>query len=166
MALPAPTALVQTVTYTKFSTTRYCWVPTIAIQSAPTLAELNAGKDLTLQIEAVAGFSTTTASIDVPRAGTTFTGNMPGRKTAAGSSLTFYLSQTGPTVDVRSLITEGLTGFVVIFNEGIVTGGGMDVWPVRVGSVQVMQDIEAVASALIEFYVPAQPSTNLAVPTV
>jgi hypothetical protein len=165
MALPAPPVLTATVPYTKFSTTKYLYVPTIAVQAAPTLAEINAGKDVTLQLTAVAGFDTTTASLDLPRGGTTFTGNLPGRKTANDSSMTFILSTAGPTVDVRSVILEAALAFVVICNEGIVTGGFMDVWPVRVGSVSTLQDLEAIAMAHAQFYVYQDASKAVAIPT-
>lgn len=165
MALPNPSSLTATVPYTKFSTTTYLWVPTIASQAAPTLAEFNAGKNLTPEITAVAGFQKSTASLDLPKAGTTFTGNLPGRQTASDSSLTFTLSTAGPTVDVRSVLTEGLSGFIVICNEGIVASGYCDIWPVRIGTVKVMQDIEAIAMAEVDMYTPKTPSINVAIPT-
>lgn len=165
MTLPTPTALAATVPYTKFSTTKYLWVPTIATQATPSLAEISAGKDLTLQITAVSGFDTTTASLDIQRAGTTFTGNLPGRKTANASSLTFLLSTAGPAVDVRSVITESALGYIVICNEGLTVGAAMDIWPVRVGSVSTTQDIEAVAMCVIQFYVYQDASKAVTVPS-
>lgn len=165
MALPTPPALTATIPYTKFTTSTYLWVPTIASLSAPTLAEFNAGKNLTPEITAVSGFTTSTAAIDNPKAGTSFTGSLPGRKTAAGSMLTFELSTGGPTVDVRSVLTEGTTGFVVICNEGIVTSGYCDIFPVRIGSVAVHQDLEAIATADVEFYIYKTPQVAVAIPT-
>lgn len=165
MALPAAPALTATVPYTKFTTSVYYWVPTIAVQAAPTLAELNAGKDLTKQLNALSGFDTTTADIALPLAGTSFTGSLPGRKTANASSMTFVLSQTGPASDVRSVILEQAVGNIVIFNEGVVTGGVMDIFPVRVGSVSTTQDLEAIAMAVAQFYIYRDASKAVAIPT-
>src|SRR4051812_47307158 len=105
MALPAATPLAPGTPYTVFDNRVYYLVPTIANLAAPTLAEFNAGSDITGCIAAVAGFATTTGSIDVPRAGTKFTGNLPGRQTAADSSITYYLDKAG--VDVRASQVEG-----------------------------------------------------------
>lgn len=165
MALPSPTALTATVPYTKFTTSAYLWVPTIAALATPTLAEVNAGKNLTTELTAVSGFTTSTASIELAHAGTSFTGSLPGRKTAADSSLTFTLSTAGPTADVRSVITEGLVGYIVICNEGIVTSAYCDIFPVRVGSVAVTQDLEAIAMAEISFYIYKTPQVAVAIPT-
>jgi hypothetical protein len=165
MPLPTVPVLTATVPYTKFSTTRYLWVPTISSQAAPTKAEFEAGKDLTPEVSSVSGFSTTTASIEKPVAGTTFTGSLPGRKTAEDSSITFIISTAGPSVDVRSVITEGSLGFIVICNEGIVTSMLCDIWPVRVGSVSTPQDIEAIAMVTAQFYIYRDASKAVAIPT-
>lgn len=165
MALPNPPVLTQTVPYTKFSTTRYLWVPTIATQGSPTLAEFNAGKDLTPEITSVAGFDTQVAELALQKAGTSFAGNLPGRETPNASSITFTLSTAGPTVDVRSVLTQNAIGFVVVCNEGIVTSGYCDIWPSRIGAVSVTQDLEAIAMAVVSFSIYRTPSRYVAIPT-
>lgn len=165
MALPNPPVLAVTTPYTKFNTTRYLWVPTIANQSAPLLAEFNAGKDLTTEITAVAGFDTQVNEIANPKAGTNFEGNMPGRETPTASTITFQLSTGGPTVDVRSVLTQNAIGFIVICNEGIVTAGYCDIWPTRIGAVSVTQNLEAIAEAVVSFSIYRAPSRYVAIPT-
>lgn len=165
MALPNPTSLVATIPYTKFTTTVTAWVPTIATQSAPTLAEINAGKNLTPEITAISGFDLAVADLANPKAGSNFTGNLPGRVTPNASTIQFELSTAGPSVDVRSVLTDSLLGFLVFFNEGIVTGGSCDVWPVRVGTVSVPQDIEAIAMCVVDFHTYRAPSKYVAIPT-
>lgn len=165
MALPTPTVLPTTVPYTKFNTTRYLLIPTIAVLSAPTLSEISAGKDITPQLTAVSGFTTSTASLDLTLAGNGFTGNLPGRKSAAESSMTFVLSSQGPASDIRSIILEGAVTNVAICNEGLVTSASMDIWPVRVGSVSTEQDLEAIAMAVAQFYTYALPAKAVAIPT-
>lgn len=168
MALPNPPALTQTgPVYVGFATKQYVVVPTISNQAAPTLAEVNAGKNVSFQTASVTGFDTSVASLDVPRLGTNFTSNMPGRETANASSMTFYLSQTGPSDDVRSVaqLLQNATGYLLIFNEGIVTGGMMDVWPYRVGAVSISQDPEVVAVATVDFNIWKPPTKYVTVPT-
>lgn len=163
MALPSAPPLAPGTPYTVFDNRVYYIVPTIAVRTAPTLAELNAGSDVTGCIGAVSGFATSTASLDVPRAGTGFTGNLPGRKTATDSSITYYLDTAG--VDVRASQTEGLVTNVVIFTEGVKTGGHLSVFPVRLGSVSVQEDLEAVAMAEISYFIYASPAQFIAIPT-
>jgi hypothetical protein len=165
MALPNPSSLTATVPYTKFSTSVYLWVPSIASQSSPTLAEFNAGKNLTPELEAVNGFDTQVAEVQILKAGTSFAGSLPGRETPNASTLTFTLSTAGPTVDVRSVLTQNALGFVVICNEGIVTGGYCDIWPTRIGAVSVSQDLEKEATAVVSFSIYRTPSRNVAIPT-
>jgi hypothetical protein len=165
MTLPTPTALTATIPYTKFSTSTYLWVPTIATQATPSLAEFNAGKNLTPEISAVSGFDTQVADLQLPKAGTNFEGSLPGRETPNASSITFALSTAGPTVDVRSVLTQNAVGFVVICNEGLVASGYCDIWPARIGAVSVTQDLEAVAMAVVSFSIYRTPSRYVLIPT-
>ena len=165
MALPNPPSLTATVPYTVFSTRAYLWVPTIATQSAPTLAEFNAGKNLTSEITAVSGFDTQVNEIQLPKAGTPFEGSLPGRETPNASTITFALSSAGPSVDVRSVLTQNAVGFVVVCNEGLVTGASCDIWPVRIGAVSVTQNLEAIADAVVSFSIYRAPSRYVAIPT-
>lgn len=165
MALPTPSALTQTVPYTVFSTRVFLWVPTIATQASPTLAEFNAGKNLTTELTAISGFDTQVSEIQLPKAGTSFEGSLPGRETPNQSSMTFALSTAGPSVDVRSVLTQNLVGFIVTCNEGLVTGAACDIWPVRVGAVSVTQNLEAIADAVVSFSIYRAPSRYVAIPT-
>jgi len=168
MALPAaPVLALSGNPYALFSKEVVYIVPTIATQATPTLAELNAGKDVTKHITAISGFEFSVASIDVPRAGTNFTGNVPGRQSASDSSITFINSDGGPSVDARGLATLALnaTGYVVFFNEGVVTGGACDVWPFRVSSVSPSRDLEALGTTVIAFSIPNTPSLSVTIPT-
>lgn len=168
MALPSAPKLTPTgAVYAAFSKEIIYIVPTIANPAAPTLAEFNAGKDVSLQVQSISGFSTQVNALDVARMGTNFTGNIGGRETANASQLMFYASDAGPTDDVRSqaALLQNAKGFVVIFNEGVVTGGSCDIWPYRVGAVSVAQDIEAVKIITVDFNIYSAPSRNIAIPT-
>jgi hypothetical protein len=163
MALPNPTPLGATERYMVAGTRKISWVPTIASKASPTLTELNAGTDLSSEYQAVSGFNVTGNDIEVPDAGSDYTSKIPGRTTTDDSSITFYADLGAD--DVRSLLTRSLAGFVVIYPEGIVSGGKMDVWPVRVKSVSKQQDIEAAGMIEVAFSVTSKPSENIAIPS-
>jgi hypothetical protein len=163
MALPAPTALSTTTRYALFGNRKYTWVPTIATKTAPTLAELSAGTDLSGEVAAVSGFSVTRADIDVPDAVSEFTAKIPGRTTADSSSLTLYASKT--STDARTLLLQDTNGFIVIYPEGIVTGSTLDVFPVRIAAVSKPNDIEASGVLEAMFTVTSKPAQNITIPS-
>lgn len=168
MALPAaPVLAISGNPYALFETEVVYIVPTIAVPTAPTLSELNAGKNVTKHITSQAGFDLSVAEVSVPRAGQNFTGSVPGRQTASASSLTFINSDAGPTGDVRSMATLGLnsTGYVVFFTEGVITAGTMDVWPYRVSSVSPSRDLEALGTTVVSFSIPSAPALFVTIPT-
>jgi hypothetical protein len=76
-----------------------------------------------------------------------------------------YLNSTG-TSDVRTLLTRDLTGFVVIYPEGIGASKTCDIFPVKVIGVPKSQDIEGNATVEVQFVVTSTPVENLAIPTV
>lgn len=165
MALPNPPVITATTQYTKFNTTRYIWLPTVADIHAPTLAEFNAGTDLTPEITAISGFDTQVNEIANPKAGTNYTGNLPGRETPNATTITFALSTAGPTVDVRSVLVQNASGVMAICNEGIVASGYSDNWPSRVAAVSVQQDLEGIAIAVVSFSLYKTPARYVAIPT-
>jgi hypothetical protein len=165
MALPSPSTITPTSRYILAGTRRYTWVPTISNKNAPTSAELTAGTDLTFEVASVSGFATTSATVDAPDTGSRFVSKTAGRITADNSSLTVYLNSTG-TSDVRTLLTRDLTGFVVIYPEGIGASKTCDIFPVKVIGVPKSQDIEGNATVEVQFVVTSTPVENLAIPTV
>jgi hypothetical protein len=165
MALPAPSTLTATTRYFVAGTRRYTWVPTIAAKATPTSAELGAGTDLTGEVVAgsVNGFNTSSDQLDVPDAGGRFTGKIPARITSDDSAMTFYASTNG--TDVRSLLTQDLNGYVVIYPEGIVASGKCHVFPVRVASQSDEQDTEDSGKITVNFAVTSAPVRNITIPT-
>lgn len=144
---------------------RYLWFSTIAATNlTPTGSEINAATDLTLNVAAVAGFMVQGNTVDAPDAGSSFTGKTPGRTTADNSSLTCYISKTGTTADVRSLLSRGQAGYVGIANEGLVTGKTMDVFPATILSLGKSQDIEANATVEVSVSITSTPGENLVIP--
>jgi hypothetical protein len=154
--------LAATSRYIAQSVRKYYWVPTIATQSAPTRAELNAGTDLTGQVFAVTGFDNPVTLVDAPDFGSRFTSQVPGPIKPSASSITLYQSSTSN--DVRTLLTRDLTGFIVILLEGDVTGKKMDVFPVVVAAATKQETIGDPAKIDIQFGITAVPSVDLVIP--
>jgi hypothetical protein len=138
----------------------YC--PAIAIKTAPTRAELNAGTNLTNEISGNDGWAPETDFIDAPDLANRFVAQVAGRIKAPGSSLTFYASSN--SVDVRGLLPRDTTGFIVWLDEGDIAGRKMDVFPITVASAPKQRDIEAVKQIQIQFSISSAPAENVTVP--
>lgn len=138
------------------------WVPTIADKSAPTRSELNAGTDLSPEVQGISGWEVTGNTEDTPALGSVFIGKVPSTTTADASTITFYADST--SVDVRGLLERGSTGFVVWLDEGDVAGYLMDVFPVRVNSAPKKRDVGAVGMIDVNFAVTREPAENVTIP--
>lgn len=94
--------------------TRVSIVPTIAVQAAPTVAELNAGILLQSYItpDGLIGFEATTAEIDNSSLASTFDTKTIGRTGFSGTMLRLK-KQSGTDTPFTTLV-RGYTAFVVI----------------------------------------------------
>jgi len=161
MAAPA---LAATVRYVAPSVRKVYWVPTIASTAAPTAAEMNAGTDLSGQIFDIVGWTVTSNTVGVPDFSSRFTSKIAGEIVVADpSSLILYMSNT--SADVRTLLTRDLTGYIIIFLEGIVAGRKMDVYTVTVSSASKHEDgVSTAAMIEIQFVITAVPNVDVTVP--
>lgn len=129
----------------------------------PVRAEITAGTDLTDEIADIAGFQVTGADIATPDMGKRFTKSIPGRKTAANSSITVYADLAG--ADARTVLTEGLNGFMVFMDGGDVPGQPMDVYPVRVKAVGKARSVgDSAMQLVIEFTITGAPVVDEDIP--
>ena len=157
-----PSPLTATVRYTPPGTRKIYWVTTIATYTAPSRGELNAGIDLTNEVAAISGFTTTSNTADVPDLSTRFTAKIPARITADNSALDFYASNTSS--DVRTVLPRDTAGFVVFLYEGDVTGQKMDVFPAKVTTEALAGDMENPQQVHIEFAITKIPALNVTIP--
>lgn len=97
-------------------------VPSIANPSAPTVAELNAGTDLTpfLTPDGLVGFEPTTASVDNAKLNSTFDTQQPGRASWSGTLLRF-IKQT-PTDTIHDTMVRGYATNIVVRRGGVPWG--------------------------------------------
>lgn len=162
--MPA-TPITATTRYIDPGVTKCYYLPTIASTSlVPTRAELNAGTDLSGEINALSGWTVSANQVDTPDLATTFTGKIPGRTMAADSSLTLYATVNG--ADVRALLPRGTTGYIVWMDGGDVAGNKCDVYPIRVASNSQVRTVEGgeAAKRNIEFSILRQPAESVTVP--
>lgn len=163
----AATALTPTARYIPPGVRQYYFVSTIEDKSSPTRTELDAGTDLTAEIAAVDGFTTSSDSVDAPDLASRFTSKVPGMITADDSSINIYNStDTGDgTGDARTLMPRDTKGFIVQFPEGDTDGNLMNVFPVTVASASVQSGMEDPGQTAFTFTITSEPAANVTVPT-
>lgn len=156
------TPITASTRYYRQGVSKVVWCATISSIAAPTRSEINAGTDLSNEIAASSGWEVTANTEDAPALGSIFIGKVASTTTAGDSSLTFYSDAT--SVDVRSLLTRGTTGYIIWMDEGDVATHLMDVFPVTVTSAPKQRDISAVAQIMANFVVTRTPSENVTIP--
>jgi hypothetical protein len=159
--MPAP-PLAPTTRYFPPGTRKFYWLAACANYLAPTRAELNAGTDLSAEIAAMTGWSATTNMADAPDMGSKFTNQVGGRLTSAQNDITCYLSAN--SIDARSLLPRGTTGFAVVFWEGDIPGQKMSVFPAQVTSQAPDTATENVGTAVFTYAASKVPAENLTIP--
>jgi hypothetical protein len=143
-------------------TTAFYWVVTMASYLAPSRAELNAGTNLTPEIESSGNWGIVSNAIDTADLATTFTSQIPGKITIDGSTLNMYSDDN--QADARTLMPRNSVGFIVKFPGGDITGRKMSVFPVKVGSAAEPTAFGAPTELNFTFYVTKIPGENLTVP--
>lgn len=158
------TPIASTTRYINPDTTKIYFCATISDKTAPTRSELNAGTDLTREVNAVSGWMTSSDQVETPDMDTKFTSKIPGRISADDSSITFYCDVTG--ADARALLPRDTTGFIVFLDGGDVTGSLMDVFPVSVSSLGKARSVEGKDAATVEiqFSITSEPAEDVEIP--
>lgn len=149
--------------YARFGVTRVVYALTVSNYLSPTRGEINAGTDLSNEVSEINGFQVLSGFIDTPDLATSFTPKIIGRTTSDDSSVTMYASVN--SVDVRTLLPRGTTGYLMWFDEGDVAARKFDVYPITVGSVAKERSTDDVASRLIvNVAITRVPAENVTVP--
>lgn len=152
----APTPLDPTTRFIPQGTSRYYWLPAIADAGlAASRTEIDAGTDLTCEVAAVTGWSTTAAQVDTPDACSRFISRVPGSITPDDSSFTFYGSKTGD--DARAFFTRDQAGFVMFLDGGDVPTEKAEVFPVTVTNVSTVREITGAFQVVVAFSITADP---------
>lgn len=158
----AATPITQATRYFAPGISKCYFVPTIANPASPTRAELDAGTDLSGEVQGIDGWSVTSDTADTPDLDSRFVGKLPTTTSADDSSLTFYSSQDGQ--DVRSLLPRNTRGFIVWMDEGDDPSLTMDVYPVLVSAAPKQRSMSDPAMIQVTFVVTREPQENVPIP--
>lgn len=160
----AATPITQSQRYINPGVTKIVFADTVTDKTAPLRAEIDAGTDLTREVQAAEGWNVESNNVETPDLDSEFTGTIPGRTSAEDSSLTFYADETG--ADARALLPRGTAGYIMIFDGGDVAGHKMRVFPVRVSSVGMPINVEGEDAAVVtvNFAITSVPAENVTVP--
>lgn len=158
----APPPLNPTTRYYPSGTRKCYFLSTTANYLSPTRTELNAGVDLSHEIESVTGFSLTSAMVNVPDMGSRFVSQIPGALESSKNDIAFY--QDANSNDVRQIFAIGVTGFIVMLWDGDDPNGLMDVFPVQVASVAPDPAINKAATLTVDFAPSAVPAIGVVIP--
>ena len=140
------------------------FVPTIASTTlVPTAPEVTAGTDLTKEVTDWSGWTVSTAFIETKDASTVLRPQLAGAVTFEGSSLTFNGSKNG--TDARTIFTRGASGYIIIGDAGVATGKKADVYPVVVGAVAKLRNIDSDNFKVrVDFGITAVPAEDITMP--
>lgn len=162
MATPLLTASTR---YTDQATTRVYWVPSIAASNlTPTRVELDAGTDVTNELNDLSGWNVEGEQIDTQSMGERFRSRIPGSTSSEDSSLTFFASKTGN--DIRVLNPRGTEGNIAWMDGGDTSGNKMEVFPVTVMSVGLIRTTvgEDATKIVVNYSITKEPGQNLTIP--
>jgi hypothetical protein len=142
--------------------TRVYSVPSISNIASPTVAELNAGTDLSSLItpDGLVGLQAETADVDNSALNSTFTTNTPGRISYSGTGLRLK-KQTGTDTVYNTLIYGYATNLVVrrdvTSSTAWTASQAVEVYPVTCGEVQ---NQDPAPNELHKYFVPMKVSTQ------
>lgn len=122
--------------------TKVWYVPTIASQAAPTVAELNAGTSLecTMTPDGLISFEPTTSEIDNSSLCSDFSTKIPGRAEFSGTMLRLKKQSNGADT-IYDLLVRDLAGYIVV-RRGIasttawIAAQRAEVYPIQLGEVR------------------------------
>lgn len=162
MATPA---ITQSTRYTSQATTKIYYLPAVAAGSlTPTRSEMNAGTDLSREVADLAGWTVTGNQLPTPDLSNAFEASIPGKTTAAASSITFYMSKNG--VDVRALLPRTTSGYIMFLDGGDVPSQFADVYPVTVTSNGKERYVKGdnADKIMVSFAITRAPAENVTIP--
>lgn len=160
--------------YMTSGVSKVVFAPAVASKSTPLRAEITAGKVLTVPtttdvvegLVALEGFETTPSTIAVPDVASVVDFTIPGRTSLGEAGMTFYADQDPIVSNIKSSLTEGSSGFLIIMHVGDVPGEECEVWPIRIGAVNRSQVTSAAEAATyrVACAITGTPVKNAVIP--
>jgi hypothetical protein len=131
--------------------------------SSPTRAEITASVDLSVAVAAINGFQLSNAPITTPDLATNFDSQIDGPDQSGESSLNFY--DDNATTVIRTAVSKGTAGFILLFPYGDVPTKRCEVWPAKSTGVNDEWSLDATAAQFqVGFAVTAVPNQNGVIP--
>jgi hypothetical protein len=153
--------------YTPDELEQWHFVPTITNILAPTVAEINAGEEITGAVISVSGFKYSGSKVETPDLKSRFNSSVPGRYTAEDSSIQFYKGDEATDVEqiVEDLLADDTSGYIVRIPpedgdpQTIAAATTCAVWPVKVMSnTEDPPTPGEIAKFTVDFSIPRKPA--------
>lgn len=142
---------------------RWYFAATLASPSAITASELSGATELTPEVNDISGWTTSTAFIETKDASSRLRPQLAGAVSFEGSSITFNGSRDGQ--DARGVFTRGQTGYIVIADAGIGTGKKADIYPVEVGAIAKLRNLDNDNFKIrVDYGITGLPAEEVALP--
>lgn len=116
------------------------FVPTLASQSAPTVAEIGAGTDLSAAVNSITGFTTQTSRISEPVLKYKQNPQTDGEQTFGDAAMKLMEGDGVAGPDEAALaaaytaLADDATGYIILAPGATTAGKKVEVWPVKVGA--------------------------------
>lgn len=131
--------------------------------ATPTLAQINAGTDLSPAISNVTGWDFANSPITTPDLSTTFDTQIPGNDTAGTPTIEFYDDDASATI--RTALAKGNAGFIVRCPYGIVNPKRSEVFAVKITALNDSYTLaNEAAKFVVGFAITAAPNLNYTIP--
>lgn len=145
--------------YINRGTLQVWFVPTIASQTSPSIAAIQAGTDLTARMAAIDGFTFSASKVETPTLDTVFDLSIAGTLSAADSTLTVYDINDAVDAVKTALSTVNTNGFLFFVPYGMVAAKKCEVWPINVGSYSTTKTVaNEAAKSMASVFVTAAPT--------
>lgn len=158
-----PTPIATSVRFFQVGLVEWVYYTTAAVPTAPTFAEIQAGTRLANEVNSFTGWTSSSTFIDTKDAASRTTVKVVGRKSIEDSSLTF--NGSSGAVDAGTFFTELATGFMLVANKGLVAAKKSTIYPITVGSVVEVPDIEGdIYQIRVDFSITGVPTVGYVLP--
>jgi len=111
------------------------FLPSISNTSAPTVAELAAGDDITDDIRTISGFTSRANFVTLPRMAQGANPTVTGKEALENSSIQFWEKSSYAANVVKALLAKGVSGYVVRsrYSKAPAAAARVDVFTVDIG---------------------------------
>lgn len=160
-----PAALATSNRYIHPGTAVTYFLPAVATLGSPSRVEIDAGTDLTGEVADAPGWAVSANRVPAPDLKRKFTSRIAGRIDPEDSQFMFYADKE--TTDIRSLLSRGDQGFILIAHGGDVEGRLYDIYPVEVVAISKPLNVGGdPAQITVDFAITSEPAEDVPLPAL